>query len=46
MLIAVDIEGERWFVDERALRSTLDGRERQRLVLRHELLVRVVRRVS
>ena len=31
--IAVDIEGERWFVNERALVSTLDGRERPRLVL-------------
>ena len=32
--IAVDIAGERWFVNERALVSTLDGRERPRLVLR------------
>jgi len=32
--IAVDVEGERWFVNERALVSTLDGRERPRLVLR------------
>ena len=32
--IAVDVDGERWFVNERALVSTLDGRERPRLVLR------------
>jgi hypothetical protein len=34
VLVAVDVEDERWFVLERALVSTLDGRERPRLVLR------------
>ena len=32
-LIAVDVSGERWFVNERALVSALDGRERARLPL-------------
>lgn len=34
VLVAVDTTGERWFVQERALVSTLDGRERPRVVAR------------